>query len=197
MSKSDVQSSYVFPRPTSPSKPNAHPYAIVTSAGAVLSRSHSSTQHVNTRSHYIPASPKSPSQARPGSHSRPSSHRHHYSNSKESPRPLPVPPSPSPSPTKEMTDYPRTNIPRRSKRADTLPTPPKQSKQPMAEDLPVNPKLWTPSQVSAYLATALRVKSGESMALPTPVIEDIAFFIRDKRINGRSFLRLGESDLQQ
>lgn len=201
MSKTDVQNTFQFPRPASPSKPNAHPYAIVTSSSSLLSRSSSSSTSTSTRSHYVPPSPKSPSQARTASHSRPSGHRHHYSNSKnaaESPRPLPVPPSASPSPTKELKS---PEFPRRStgKRADSFPNaPPKViSLQPSIDDLPENPKLWTPSQLSIYLASALRVKSGEMLVLPPPVVNDIALFIRDKRISGRSFLRLTDHELQQ
>ncbi|KAJ7591003.1 hypothetical protein C8J56DRAFT_1047237 [Mycena floridula] len=63
-------------------------------------------------------------------------------------------------------------------------------------DLPPNPKSWTPSQLSAYLATALRVKSGESMQLPAPVARDIAGFVRETKITGKAFLRFNETDLE-
>lgn len=65
------------------------------------------------------------------------------------------------------------------------------------EDLPTNPKLWTPTQLSSYLTTALRVRSGEVMSLPLPVARDIAAFIKESKINGRLFLRLCEQDFDQ
>ncbi|THV05826.1 hypothetical protein K435DRAFT_61774 [Dendrothele bispora CBS 962.96] len=80
-------------------------------------------------------------------------------------------------------------------------------------DLPANPKVWTPSQLSAYLTTALRVRSGvkknegggggeggggdgDDLKLPVRVAQDIAAFVREKKINGRVFLRWEEGDLE-
>jgi len=44
--------------------------------------------------------------------------------------------------------------------------------------------------------TALRVRTGETLALPAPVARDIAAFVRETKINGRVFLRLCEQDLE-
>ena len=97
--------------------------------------------------------------------------------------------------------------PRRAKRADTLPvfpvSTPALSALPSVEDLPDNPKLWTPSQLATYLATALRMTSNgkpgdiESIGLPPLVAKDIAAFAKGARIGGRTFLRLNEEDLEQ
>jgi hypothetical protein len=64
-------------------------------------------------------------------------------------------------------------------------------------DLPSNPKTWTPSQLSAYLSTSLRVKSGETLPLPHPVARDIAQSIRERGITGKMFLRLNDADLEE
>lgn len=122
----------------------------------------------------------------------------------KAPQPLPVPVTfPPASPTKGYVSADETFVPRRLKRADTLPsystyTPPTVSMT--LEDLPSNPKLWSPSQLSNYLVTALRVtasKSGDiaEIALPARVANDIATFVRDVRMTGRTFLRLNEEDL--
>ncbi|TFK63707.1 hypothetical protein BDN72DRAFT_305824 [Pluteus cervinus] len=64
--------------------------------------------------------------------------------------------------------------------------------------LPPNPKDWTPSQLSIYLARALRNRDGESLErLPSRVVEDIAAFVREKRMWGRTFLRLEDEDLER
>lgn len=68
------------------------------------------------------------------------------------------------------------------------------------EDLQSNPKLWTPTQLSVYLITALRVRSGnrnaETASLPMPVAKDIAAWVKATRITGRVFLRWEEEDLE-
>jgi len=116
-------------------------------------------------------------------------------------RPLPAPPPhPSTLPSYEPSASPGQWVtPKRSKRAETLPpTIPDLDITPVKlEDLPTNPKLWTPSQLSSYLTTALRVRSGEAMSLPLPVARDIATFVKDSKINGRLFLRLCEQDFDQ
>ena len=96
---------------------------------------------------------------------------------------------------------------RRPKRAETLPTfplsTPTLSAPPSVDDLPENPKLWTPSQLAIYLTTALRMTSNgkpgeiESIGLPPLVAKDIASFVKGARIGGRVFLRLNEDDLNQ
>ena len=71
------------------------------------------------------------------------------------------------------------------------------------DDLPDNPKLWTPSQLATYLTTALRMTSSgrpgdiEDIGLPPLVAKDIAQFTKGARIGGRTFLRLNEEDLMQ
>ncbi|KAJ3791026.1 hypothetical protein GGU10DRAFT_338476 [Lentinula aff. detonsa] len=182
-----------YPRSASPTKeslrPNAHPYAIKTTSTALLSRSNSSSRtHDSSHHHYVPQTPPATS---PGPRKHGSGHyRHRYSSSLSSdnlPRPLPVPPSP----TKEaLNDYPR-KYSRPFSNAATV------SSAPLTlEDLPPNPKLWTPSQLCAYLATALRVKSGESLQIPVQVARDIAGFVRESHITGKAFLRLNEKDLE-
>ncbi|KAJ3869822.1 hypothetical protein EV359DRAFT_76433 [Lentinula novae-zelandiae] len=181
-----------YPRSTSPTKeslrPNAHPYAIKTTSTALLSRSNSSSKtHDSSHHHYVPRTPPATSlghRKHEGAH-----YRHRYSSSLSSdniPRPLPVPPSP----TKEAVDDSSGKHPR------TFFNPVVFSAPLTLEDLPPNPKLWTPSQLCAYLSTALRVKSGESLQLPAPVARDIASFVRESKITGRIFLRLDEKDLE-
>lgn len=74
-----------------------------------------------------------------------------------------------------------------------MPTP----QPPSLDDLPPNPKLWTPAQLSSYLVTALRIRSSsdDGVVLPDRVAKDIATFVKHARITGRTFLRLSEEDL--
>ncbi|KIK67284.1 hypothetical protein GYMLUDRAFT_238593 [Collybiopsis luxurians FD-317 M1] len=173
---------FTFPRSVSPTKeylkPNAHPYKIVTTSTALLSRSNSASKHPDsTHHHYVPQTPPSSSPG-PKKHSS-GHHRHRYSSSLSTdnlPRPLPVPPSPSKESPESKSFYSSALL--------TL------------EDLPSNPKLWTSSQLCSYLSTALRVKSGESLQLPHQVARDIAGFVRESKITGKLFLRLDEKDLE-
>lgn len=204
------------PPPVSTSKitPNLHPYAIKTTTTGLLTRSNSSSQNIHvSRHHYVPPSPTAKKHEETGVQSpqmpEPSRRSHRLSKSLsgadyfQSPdkRPLPTPP---PHPTTLPSYKPSANreqwtTPKRPKRTGALSltlsdvdvTPVK------LEDLPTNPKLWTPTQLSSYLTTALRVRSGEAMSLPLPVARDIAAFIRESKINGRLFLRLCEQDLDQ
>ncbi len=86
----------------------------------------------------------------------------------------------------------------RRPRADTLPTYLADNNQTLStepkEDLPLNPKTWTPSQLSVYLTTALRVRSGER--LPERVARDIASWVRREAVSGRTFLRWTDEDLR-
>jgi len=193
--------------------PNPHPYAIKTTSTGLLTRSNSSSQNIGvSRHYYVPPSPTARKHEEtaysPQIHS-PSRRTHRLSKSLsgvdsfEPPnrRPLPTPPPhPSTLPSYESPASPeRWVTPRRPKHTESLPfaipgidvTPVK------LEDLPTNPKLWTPSQLSSYLTTALRVRSGEAMSLPLPVARDIASFVKESKINGRLFLRLCEQDLDQ
>ncbi|KAG7090243.1 hypothetical protein E1B28_011842 [Marasmius oreades] len=177
-------------------KPNPHPYAIKTTSTALLSRSNSSSSK-HTKHHYIPLTP-------------PSNNKRHRTSSSvssvEIPRPLPIPPpSPSPSDSEENgnlhTGPPPAHQPRRLKRSETVftsGTPPPSTTAPLTlEDLPPNPKQWTPSQLSVYLATALRVTGGGPSELPAPIANDIANFMRERKISGKVFLRLGEEELEE
>ncbi|KAH9983298.1 hypothetical protein BJV77DRAFT_966894 [Russula vinacea] len=62
------------------------------------------------------------------------------------------------------------------------------------EDLPLNPKTWTPSQLSVYLTRALRVRSGERP--PERVARDIASWVRREGVTGRTFLRWTDENLR-
>jgi hypothetical protein len=166
-------------------KHNPHPYAIKTTASGLLTRSNSTVQ--NTRHYYVPPSP---TQSTP-SERRPRTHRLSKSLTNVAvPRPLPTPPDHIPS-----SQSAPLNLTPKGKQmagdvssADVFPF--------QLEDLPSNPKVWTPSQLSSYLMTALRVRSGETLSLPLPVARDIAAFIKEAKINGRVFLRLCEQDLE-
>ncbi|TDL25558.1 hypothetical protein BD410DRAFT_826222 [Rickenella mellea] len=178
---------------------NHHPYAIKTTSTALLTRSNTTSQNSQNPHYYIPSSPS------------PSS-KHRFSKSETSidianaafssgPRPLPVPPN--------LTDQREPTTPEsRPKfwrtRAETLPatTSPSQVSTPMTpsgelDNLPSNPRAWTTSQLASYLVTALRVRSGETHPLPHQVTRDIAAFVKEARLTGRTFLRLSESDLEQ
>ncbi|KAF8149095.1 hypothetical protein B0H34DRAFT_811661 [Crassisporium funariophilum] len=180
-----------------PEPANAHPYAIKTTSTALLSRSNSTSSPHSSAHHYVPTSPSPThtSPTKPHRPHRPSRHRYSRSLTGEGPRPLPAPPSPSPSPTRgleEDEDTPR----RRGGRADTLPSADSPFNAQKLE-LPDDPKAWTPAQVSEYLVSALHVGNGIAGGeLPAPIVHDISKFVRDKKITGRSFLRLSEHDLE-
>ncbi|KAJ4471256.1 hypothetical protein C8J55DRAFT_521252 [Lentinula edodes] len=162
-----------YPRSTSPTKEslrsNAHPYAIKTTSIALLSRSNSSSRiHNSSHYHYVPRTPPATSLDHRKHES--AHYRHRYSS-------------------KAVNDSSGKH-PRTCYNPVVFPAPL------TLEDLPPNPKLWTPSQLCAYLSTALRVKSGESLQLPAPVARDIASFVRESKITGRIFLRLDEKDLE-
>ena len=200
------------PPSTSTSKitPNLHPYAIKTTTTGLLTRSNSTSQNIHvSRHYYVPPSPTKKHEVQQPQTPQPSRRTHRLSKSLsgvdsfKSPnkRPLPTPP---PHPSILPSYEPSANLdqwttPKMSKRANTLSsslsdldlTPVR------FEDLPANPKLWTPAQLSSYLTTALRVRSGEMMSLPLPVARDIATLVKESKINGRLFLRLCEQDLDQ
>ena len=194
--------------------PNIHPYAIKTTTTGLLARSNSNLQNVHLSRHcYVPPSPtKKREETSFQSLQMPQSPRRTHRLSKSlngvdsfqplNGRPLPTPPPhPSTLPYYEPSSNPHQWVtPQRPpKQKDTLSstlldldvTPVK------LEDLPTNPKLWTPTQLSSYLTTALRVRSGEPMSLPLPVVRDIAIFVKESKVNGRSFLRLCDRDLDQ
>lgn len=197
---------------TSKITPNLHPYAIKTTTTGLLTRSNSSSQNVHVSRHrYVPPSPttKKHEEIDVQSPQMPQTSRRTHRLSKslsgvdsfQSPnkRPLPTPP---PHPSTLPSYEPPGNLeewttPKRPKRAGTLSLAFSDVTPVKLEDLPANPKLWTPAQLSSYLTTALRVRSGEAISLPLPVARDIAVFIKESKINGRLFLRLCEQDLDQ
>lgn len=220
---SSSQSQTPFPssnQPRSPAKkdsdlkPNPHPYAIKTTSTGLLTRSNSTSHNTNsTRHRYVPPSPTRSTKT---SLSSADSNGSGNSDSR-SPRPLPIPPSFPSSSSSSNGDYHSAEdtfsfTPRRVKRAETLPsyavahpTPPR-SAPPRStvtlDDLPSNPKLWTPAELASYLTTALRVspsrmslENGDGIGIPARVAKDIATFVREAHITGRTFLRLSESDL--
>jgi len=199
MSTSTVLSP-AFPLPLSPPsthdpalKPNPHPYAIKTTHTALLSRSNSSGHNTPSKYFYSPS---------PGTSSRsPTKRAHEYRGHRQSTSltgELPFPlPSPLPSPTHPQRSETEDDALFRRPRADTLPTYLADSNHVLSmepkEDLPLNPKIWTPSQLSVYLTTALRVRSGER--LPERVASDIASWVRRESVTGRTFLRWTDQDL--
>lgn len=156
-------------------KPNPHPYAIKTTSTALLSRNSSSSSVAPSTHHYIPPSP-SPTQTGFGGERNYT--RHHYSTS-ESPRPLPAPPSAAALRGGFKDD--EDDTPRR----ELVYSLPQQIK------LPEDPKQWTPAEVSIYLTSSLNSAGHD---LPT---HDIATSVKDKKITGKSFLRLNEGDLEE
>ncbi|KAI0363852.1 hypothetical protein BV20DRAFT_1006682 [Pilatotrama ljubarskyi] len=198
-------------------KPNPHPYAIKTTSTALLTRSNTSGYNENaTRHYYVPLSPNpTRSDSTKGHRATKSLNSMAESPTRETPRPLPIPPAldavtdrRSGSGSGGYVSADEASIPRRRpRRSETLPIiplPPSGllTTTPSVEDLPDNPKLWTPSQLATYLTTALRVTSGgkpgeiESIGLPPLVAKDIAAFVKSARIGGRTFLRMNEEDLE-
>ncbi|KAH8984370.1 hypothetical protein EDB86DRAFT_2963342 [Lactarius hatsudake] len=174
-------------------KPNPHPYAIKTTHTGVLSRSNSSGHNTPSRYFYTPpaGSPlRSPTKPKPEHRG----HRHSASLAGELPLPLP---SPLASPAYSQRSQSEDDLSLRRQRADTLPTYLANTDGVSAEpeeDLPHNPKAWTPSQLSVYLTAALRVRSGAR--LPERVARDITSWVRREAVTGRSFLRWTDEDLK-
>lgn len=162
-------------------KPNPHPYAIKTTSSGLLTRSNSTSQNTQaSRHYYVPPSPTQ-EQTR-----RPRTHRLSKSLTNAAPRPLPTPPDHI-----STLQSPPEGLSWLTPRSDSV-----EISHIKLEDLPSNPKVWTPSQLSSYLATALRVQSGETLSLPLSVARDVAAFVKESKINGRIFLRLCEQDLE-
>jgi hypothetical protein len=174
-------------------KPNPHPYAIKTTHTGILSRSNSSGH--NTPSRYLytpPAGTPSRSPTKPIPEYR--GHRHSASLTSELPLPLP---SPLDTPAHSQRSQSEDDGSLRRQRADTLPTYLVNNDGASAEpeeDLPHNPKTWTPSQLSVYLTTALRVRSGAR--LPERLARDITSWVRREAVSGRTFMRWTDEDLE-
>lgn len=57
------------------------------------------------------------------------------------------------------------------------------------DNLPTSPKLWLPSQVALYITHTLR--------LHPRLADDITQFVRTSRLDGRTFLRLKDGDMEE
>ncbi|KAF9049022.1 hypothetical protein BJ165DRAFT_1074486 [Panaeolus papilionaceus] len=62
-------------------------------------------------------------------------------------------------------------------------------------ELPADPKVWTVAQLSSYLVSELG--SNPSSGVPARIANDIAAFVRNKRITGKAFLKLSEGELKE
>lgn len=176
-------------------KPNPHPYAIKTTHTALLSRSNSSGHNTPSKYFYMPSpGPSSRSPTKNAHEYR--GHRYSTSLTGELPSRISSPlPFPRHGQGIESEGDPSISRPR----ADTLPTyladdDNTPSTEPI-EDLPLNPKTWTPSQLSVYLTRALRVRSGERP--PERVARDIALWVRREGVSGRTFLRWTHENLEK
>jgi len=173
-------------------KPNPHPYAIKTTHTGVLSRSNSSGHNTPSRYFYTPPTSASSRNTMTPEHP---GHTHTTSlTSSELPSPLP---SPLASPAHSQRSQSEDDGSLRRQRADTLPTylaTINDVHTEPEEDLPLNPKAWTPSQLSVYLTTALRVRFGAR--LPERLANDITSWVRREAVSGRTFLRWTEEDLK-
>jgi hypothetical protein len=175
-------------------KPNPHPYAIKTTHTALLSRSSSSGHNTPSKYFYTPPT---------GTPSRSATDRgheyrgHRYSTSLTGVLPSPLP-SPLSSPMHSQRSQSEDDSSRCRPRADTLPTYFTDNGNALftepEEDLPLNPETWAPPQLSVYLTTALRVRSGER--LPERVARDIASWVRREGVSGGTFLRWTDEDLK-
>ncbi|KAL1949910.1 hypothetical protein VTO73DRAFT_8791 [Trametes versicolor] len=197
-------------------RPNPHPYAIKTTSTALLTRSTSEYNVNATHHYYVPLSPHSnKSDVGKGHRATKSLTSMAESPTREAPRPLPIPPALDiPADRRngngiggyvsaDEASKPR----RRPRRSETMPVIPLSNPgllapAPTVDELPDNPKLWTPSQLATYLTSALRITSSgkpgevESIGLPPLVAKDIASFVKSARIGGRTFLRMNEEDLE-
>ena len=170
-------------------KPNPHPYPIKTTHSGVLSRSNSSGHNTPSRYFYTPppgTPTRSPTKPRPDYRT----HRHSTSLTNDPPMPLPSPLTSSRHSDVVIVD----DFSLRRQRADTLPSYIDAISSKPEEDLPHNPKTWTPSQLSVYLTAALHVRSGAR--LPERVARDITSWVRREAVTGRTFLRWTDDDLQ-
>ncbi|KAI0248487.1 hypothetical protein BJV78DRAFT_792533 [Lactifluus subvellereus] len=175
-------------------KPNPHPYAIKTTHTALLSRSNSSGHNTPSKYFYTPPAGTPSHSAMDRRHEY---RGHRYSTSLTGVLPSPLP-SPLGSPAHSQCSQSEDDSSLRRARADTLPTYFSNNSNALCteteEDLPLNPKTWAPSQLSVYLTTALRVRSGER--LPERVTRDIASWVRREGVSGRRFLRWTDEDLK-
>ena len=173
------------------SRSNPHPYAIKTTSTGVLTRSNSAHSTHSTH-HFVPSSPTKPkvNQTRQSE-----GHKYNHIPNEELPRPLPIPPNfaSSGSPTKtEFEPHHETSFIGHMKRqSDTRHSlsQPEPLKGSVTAELPNDPRVWTPSQLSTYLTS-----SGDSSP---SFAQDLATFIHLHKITSQRFLQLTESDLQK
>jgi hypothetical protein len=171
-------------------KPNPHPYAIKTTHTALLSRSNSSGNNTPSKYFYTPP----PTTLSRSATDRKHEYRgHRYSTSLTNALASPLP-SPLGSPTYSQRSSFEDDPSLRRPRADTLPSYLADNGHTSSTELSLDPETWGSSQLSAYLTTALRIRSGER--LPERVACDIASWVRREGVNGSTFLRWTEEDLK-
>ena len=173
---------------SSGSKP--HPYIKTTSTG-VLTRP-SSTHSTHS------AHPSSPTKSKVKQACHSEGHKYPRSSNEELPRPLPFPPNfpSSGSPTKTEFELHDSFIMHREWPSDSRHSLSQSNLLigSVTDELPDDPRVWTPSQLSMYLTSSLRVISGDS---PASFAQDIATFIHLQKMTGQRFLRLTEGDLHK
>ncbi|KAK4683726.1 hypothetical protein P7C73_g6502, partial [Tremellales sp. Uapishka_1] len=83
------------------------------------------------------------------------------------------------------------------KRSGTLPDFLKEKgKEEKELDLPINPKLWSPSELAQYIVYTLRTggPDGTGQVLPAPLVEDIKTWVLRQQVTGRMFVK-GSGDI--
>ena len=147
---------------------------------------------------------------------------HKYTRSlTDAPSPLPIPPSPSTSPSSHI----RARYSDSPTKSEFTPPPPenggddRENLKRTLEGLPPNPRDWSKGELGTYLKAALRAQSANrpggysqyisiytcslyiniestGVDLPPRLVLDITQWVRDQGMNGRSFVRLVESELE-
>ncbi|THH18951.1 hypothetical protein EW146_g2101 [Bondarzewia mesenterica] len=182
-----------------PLKPNPHPYAIKTTSTALLSRSNSSGHAAQASHYYVPPHPnRSPTRSPTN---RKSEYRgHQYSTSLTGSDIVPASPIPIPSPLPIPFPFDPS--------APRPPTHPIGRQSRAFEEADARGDVAVifergrcrfgraSGRLAAYLASALRVRPGDAVVMPVPVVRDIAVWVRESGISGRVFLRWDEEDLE-
>ena len=139
----------------------------------------------------------------------------------DAPSPLPIPPSPSASPSSHI----RARYSDSPSKSEFTPPPPenegddREKLKRTLEGLPPNPRDWSKGELGTYLKAALRAQSANrpggcpkynliyscslyiniesaGVGLPPRLVLDITQWVCDQGMNGRSFVRLVESELE-